>query len=203
MPQGSDPYAEFQKPRQARTPAPRQDPYAEFQQPLTTPPLTDSLLESRRAVSRSEFEANQPPSTILTRARELGIGALEPLALQNLIPGAAATVKRGVPAALTGNARELLNMAGEALTGAVEPVGTFAQGVLEGDPDKAAYGAGGILSRTVPAVSAAAEVPGVKPAVRTAAPVALRYGLKTARRYGGPTAAAIEFYRLLRELRGR
>src|SRR5262245_25694790 len=108
--------------------------------------IAPSLLESRRAASRSEFEANQPPSTIGTRIREAGIGLLEPFALQNLVPGIASTVRRGVGAALTGNAMEALDLAKGAVMAPIRPIQNVAQGISEGDYDKAAYGAGGILS---------------------------------------------------------
>src|SRR5215831_2190150 len=133
------------------------------------PSIAPTLLESRRAASRSEFEANQPESTFGTRAREAAIGVLEPLALQNLVPSTASFLKRGVTAALTGNAREALDLAKGVVGGAIQPVRTFAQGLSEGDYDKAAYGAGGILSQTVPAVESVGAPFGrnvVQPALR-------------------------------------
>lgn len=118
-------------------------------------PGGSSLMESRRAASASEFEANQPESTMATRAREAAIGILQPFDVHN-VPGIVEAVGGALYDALTGKgtakAQELVKATAKA---PVEPVREFAAGVSEGDYDKVARGAGGILSATVPALEPA------------------------------------------------
>jgi hypothetical protein len=151
MPQ-KGPWEEYQKTERG--------PWEEYQTQTEAPQIPPSLLASRQAASKSEFEANQPESTILTRAREAGIGLLEPFALQNLVPSTLSTIGRGFKAAFTANPMEMLNLVKGAVEAPIQPVKTFAQAVSEGDYDKAALGAGGILSQTVPAAAQVGSLAG-------------------------------------------
>lgn len=115
-----------------------------------------TLLESRRAASKSEFEANQPESTLVTRGRETAIGLLSPFDLRNvpdIVRGARSLLKAG----LTGDVRAVAGAGKEILAAPVRPVTEFAQAIREGDPDAAARAAGAVVSETLPAVYGAVQ----------------------------------------------
>lgn len=131
---------------------------------------SQSLVASRAAASRGEFEDVNRQSTAGTRLRESLIGVLEPFDLHN-VPGlvnAIGKTFRDVNADAT-NVRDLEAINQEGQRNATEigkgivmtpinPVKNFVQGVAEGDYDKAAYGSGGMLSQTAPAVAGTAEM---------------------------------------------
>jgi hypothetical protein len=114
-----------------------------------------TLLASRKAASKAEFEQNLPPSTIGTRAREAAIGVLEPFDLHN-VPGLVQAVGGLLHDALSGNVMATLEktagLAKGIVSAPIEPVKNIVEGLAEGDTNRAAYGAGGFLSQTVPAV---------------------------------------------------
>lgn len=111
-----------------------------------------TMLAGKKAVLTSEFEKAQPESTIGTRSREAAIGLLEPFNAENIL-GAG---KQGIEALWqmlsgggTGKAQEIVK---GAVTAPAQPVINLYQGVKTGDYDRAAYGAGGFASQTVPAI---------------------------------------------------
>lgn len=119
--------------------------------------VSPTLLASRQAASKSEFEANKPESTIGSRTREAAIGVLEPFTAGTLSDTAGSTLGAlydMVTGAGSGKAQELLK---GAVTAPIQPVKEFIQGAREGDYDRIAYGAGGITSQTVPAVAGAVD----------------------------------------------
>lgn len=116
-------------------------------------PLTRPLLESRKAASKSEFEANKPESTVGTRSREASIGVLEPFTAESLRESGK-TVLGFIKDMFTGAP---LSKALPLFEAPAAPVVNWAKGFHEGDYDKAAYGAGGMLSQTVPAIAGAVE----------------------------------------------
>lgn len=114
--------------------------------------LSPTLLESRQAASKSEFDANNPDSTVASRLRENRIDLLQPFDLRN-IPGMLSSIGGALYQTATGKgtakAQELVK---GVVRAPIEPVNKFISGIAEGDYDKAAGGAGGILSQTIPAV---------------------------------------------------
>lgn len=118
--------------------------------PLAVAP-SPTLLKSRQEASKGEFEANLPQSTVGTRAREAAIGALSPFDLRN-VPGMVSTAGSALFEALTGKgSAKGQEMIKAAVMAPIEPLKDLASG----DPDRMAHGAGGFLSQTVPAVTAA------------------------------------------------
>lgn len=114
--------------------------------------LSPTLLASRQEASKGEFEANRPESTIGSRTREAAIGVLEPFDLRN-VPGMLSSIGGAMWEAAQGKyAGKAADLVKGVITAPLRPVGDFASGLAEGDYDKAAGGAGGILSQTVPAV---------------------------------------------------
>lgn len=104
----------------------------------------------------SDFEKAQPESTVGTRTREAAIGVLEPFTAQNILSSAkqagSALYNVFTKPAQAASYEGILDIAKGAVKAPVEPVKNFIKGVRTGDYDKAAYGAGGVLSQTVPAV---------------------------------------------------
>ena len=102
-----------------------------------------------------------PSSTLGSRAREAAIGVLEPFTIENVLQGlkagglAAWQLALGRP-----GAPEVQNLVKGAVTAPLQPVVNTYEGFKTGDFDRAAYGAGGTLSQTAPAVEGA--VKGVK-----------------------------------------
>lgn len=117
--------------------------------------LSEAAIKSNQAVSRMQYESNLPESTIKSRTMEAARGILEPFDLHN-VPGLLESVGSAMYDALSGKgtakAQELVKAA---IKAPVEPVKNVVEGISTGDYDKAAYGAGGILSQTVPAVDQA------------------------------------------------
>lgn len=133
------------------SPAPSSSGYVdESGQPLPGNQISPELLDSNKAVSRMQFESNLPESTIKSRAMEAARGILEPFDLHN-VPGLLSSVGSAMYDAATGKGTaKAEQMVKAAIMAPVQPVKNLVEGISEGDYDKAAYGAGGILSQTIP-----------------------------------------------------
>lgn len=120
-----------------------------------------------------------PASTLGSRAREATIGVLEPFTAGNLL----GTVKAGGSALWQmmsgGGTQKAQDLIEGAVKAPIQPVQNVVEGIRTGDYDKAAYGAGGVLSQTVPAVEGVAK--GVTAGVEKLSPVGtLREQARTA-----------------------
>jgi hypothetical protein len=122
-----------------------------------------TLLDSRKAASKGEFEANQPQSTMLTRARELALGGAEGLGVnpESPIIGTAGNMAGGFLGFIKGLATNPV----PALTGAAKGIGdSLISGPVEawksaaaGDYDAMAHGVGKTVAADIPAVYAAKQ----------------------------------------------
>ncbi len=115
-----------------------------------------TFIEGQKAVLKSKFEQAQPQSTVATRTREALTGVLEPFTLPNLFNAAKSIFNAQMsinanPLSLE-SYRPAAQLVEGAVTAPIEPVKNFIEGLRTGDYDRAAYGSGGILSQTVPAV---------------------------------------------------
>lgn len=147
-------------------------PWNKYQQPAEP---SDTLLESRREASRMEFEKNLPQSTFGSRVASGVLGAAEGMGVSPQ-PTALGTIGK---TAL--NIGEFVKLMGEGQTnpmarqqlleGVISGVTSgpkeIAQGVSEGDWDKAAHGAGQTITGTLPVAYGAGK--GVAGAVKPAA----------------------------------
>lgn len=111
-----------------------------------------TFMEAQKQVLASKMEQAQPQSTIGTRTREAAIGTLEPFTLGNLM----GAIQQGGQAALQmltgGGTSKAQEMVEGAIRAPLQPLVNVYEGIKTGDYDRAAYGAGGVLSQTVPAV---------------------------------------------------
>ena len=132
------------------------------------PAVAPSLLSSRQAASASEFEANQPKSTPLSRARELVLQGSEMLGVApasgNATPGPGLAVSgRTVTETAKNLARTGVEMVKAQATGRLPLMlaeGLISQGAagpseaiegaMEGDYDKMAGGVGKTITGTLP-----------------------------------------------------
>lgn len=124
--------------------------------PKPAGPPSKSLVDSRRAAAKSEFDANVPQSTIATRTREAAIGVLEPFTLESLSQTIQSAGRAGFDA-LLGKPQKAIEFAEDIVKAPAIPVVNLYEGFKEGNYDRAANAAGGFLSQTVPAVSGAVE----------------------------------------------
>ena len=132
------------------------------------PTAPETLMESSRAASTDEFNANQPKRTIYTGGREYALGAAEGFGInpsssvienaKNIGSGLLNAGKAFVTDPLTGRgtarAQEMLGGVGRIL---VQGPQEIAQGWNEGDSDKAAHGAGMTTTATLPAIYGATK----------------------------------------------
>jgi hypothetical protein len=121
-----------------------------------------TFIQGQKAVLKSKMEEAQPQSTMLTRAREATIGVLEPFTLPNLFKAAKAAYNAQLsindnPFSLE-SYKPAAQLVESAVTAPVQPVVNFVEGLRTGDYDRAAYGSGGMLSQTVPAVEGGANL---------------------------------------------
>ena len=135
--------------------------------------LNPTLLASRKAASQSEFDANNPGSTIATRAQAVGQG----------LNKATGGILGAMGSAVTGDARSVVESAKNILSGTytlgkgvvTDPIGTAGgavkgvaeslvsgprtaiQGMSEGDYDKMSEGVGEFVGADLPAVYGGAK----------------------------------------------
>ena len=131
------------------------------------PAIAQSLLDSRKAASTSEFNKNQPPEDAVSRFREARIATTEPFALQNILPVAKAGLKELFTSKKTDTEKvqAIWDLTKSMAHGVADPVVNYAKDAWSGDWNKAAYDSGQILTNTVPAVA------GVVDTVREQIPV--------------------------------
>ena len=130
---------------------------AESLRRIPKPSVSPTLAASRRQASKSEFEKNVPESTWRTRAREAAISVLEPFTASALA-STAGTLGRTAYDISTRPADpkslgELRDLAVGIAKTPIQPLVNLEEGFRTGDYDRMAYGAGGFLSQTVPAVA--------------------------------------------------
>ncbi len=120
--------------------------------------ISPTLMESRQAASRSEFEANQPQSTMATRGRELALGMAEALGvdLKRPVVGTVQNLAGGVRDVGKGLLTNPLSTAGSVAGGIANAVTAgpreMVSAAMEGDYDRMAGGAGKTITGTLPAV---------------------------------------------------
>ena len=124
--------------------------------------------------------ATVPESTFGTRAREAAIGVLEPFTLGSLRDMAKQVWGAGKQILTGGGTAEAQQLIKGMIMGPLGKIPDYVNAIKEGDYDRAAYDAGGILSQTVPLVSGAADLAGTPEGALGVTPGALKEGVRRA-----------------------
>ena len=129
-------------------------------EPIATGP-SPTLMSSRQAASKSEFDANQPQSTMLTRARELFLGGMSGLGVDEMHP--LKSIGQGAMAVAKGAANpvsqavDTVRHIGSMAKGLVAGPAEYGQGLQSGDYDAAAHGLGQTIGTWGPILAGGAK----------------------------------------------